>query len=147
MTYKAITPSIIGRASLSRRPRSRRTSRSGRGRRYPEVQRHRDISAESIWQVLTYRGSGVGLPQADGFRFHSCFVLLDQGWRRCQRSRLVAPVLAESTRAAVQADAWQLDEHRVAQLKAKSRPAALNWSRRRRREEEASNESRAITRD
>jgi len=56
-------------------------------------------------------------------------------------------VLAESTRAAVQADAWQLDEHRVAQLKAKSQPAALNWSRRRRREEEASNESRAITRD
>lgn len=86
--------------------------------------------------LLTYRRSGVGLPEADGFRFDGRFVLLDEGWWWCQRPRLVAPMLAESTRAPVQADARQLDEHRVAQLKANGRPTALNRTRHRHREEE-----------
>lgn len=88
-------------------------------------------SSQDLSAVLTYRRCGVGLSKADSFRLDGCLVLLDQ-WRWwCQRSRLVAPMLPKSTCTAVQADAWQLDEHRVAQLKVKDRLPALNWSHRR----------------
>lgn len=82
------------------------------------------VSKLTKFRVLTYRRSGVGLPETDGFRLHGCLILLDERRWRCQRSRLVAPVLPKSTCTAVQPDAWQLDKHRVAQLKVKGRPAA-----------------------
>lgn len=68
---------------------------------------------------LTYRRRGVGFPKADCLWFNRRFVFLDQWWRRCQRSRFVAPVLPKSTCAAVQSNTWQFDEHCVPQLQAK----------------------------
>lgn len=100
-----------------------------------DVSRSRHEINRVSW-ALTYWRSGVGLPETDGFRLYGCLVFLDERRWRCQRSRLVAPMLSKSTCAAVQANAWQLDKHRVAQLKVKGRPpaTALNcWSSRKKR--------------
>lgn len=93
--------------------------------------------------VLTYWRSGVGLAKTDSFRLDGGLVLLDQRRRWCQRSRLVSPMLPKSTCSSIQTNTRQLYEHRVAQLKVKGRPPALNWNHRREKEALMNNKNRA----